>query len=133
MWKTSLLANASTPPDLMATVADLAGTQPPKEIDSISFVPSISAKPELQQPHDYLYWEFYEHGGKQAVRAGNWKAIRAPWMTGQTQLFDLSADIGESNDLAAEHPEQVKRMEAIMADAHRPHPSWQARGRASRR
>ncbi|TWT95050.1 arylsulfatase [Neorhodopirellula pilleata] len=118
--------------DLMATAAELAGATPPANIDSISFVPTISGRPERQQTHDYLYWEFYEQGGKQAVRSGNWKAIRMPWMTGKTQLFDLSQDIGEAHDVANEHPGVVEAMEARMAEAHQPHPNWEPRGKSPR-
>lgn len=116
--------------DLMATAAELSGGNMPTENDSISFVPTITGKPDLQEPHPYLYWEFYERGGKQAVRSGNWKAIRQPWMTGKTELYDLSQDIGETSNLAAEHPEQVQAMEAMMELAHQPHPNWEPRGRA---
>ena len=114
--------------DLMATLAELAGVEVPANLDSISFLPTMIGKPEQQKTHDYLYWEFYEQGGKQAVRKGNWKAIRQPWMTGKTQLYDLSSDIAEARDLAEEHPEQVERLEAIMKEAHRPHPNWRPRG-----
>jgi uncharacterized sulfatase len=114
--------------DLMATLAELAGVEAPANVDSISFLPTMIGKPEQQKTHEYLYWEFYEQGGKQAVRNGNWKAIRQPWMTGKTQLYDLSSDIAEARDLAEEHPEQVERLEAIMKEAHRPHPNWRPRG-----
>ncbi|HUG68414.1 MAG TPA: arylsulfatase [Pirellulaceae bacterium] len=114
--------------DLMATLAELAGVEAPANLDSISFLPTMIGKPEQQKTHEYLYWEFYEQGGKQAVRTGNWKAIRQPWMTGKTQLYDLSSDIAEARDLAGEHPEQVERLEAIMKEAHRPHPNWRPRG-----
>lgn len=116
--------------DLMATAAELAGTQCPDNTDSISFVPTISGHADDQVKHDYLYWEFYEQGGKQAVRSGDWKAIRMPWGTGKTQLFDLSQDIAETNDLADLQPEITKRLEAMMAEAHTPHPNWQPRGQA---
>lgn len=115
--------------DLMATVGELAGADIPAETDSVSFAPTITGRQEAQSQHDYLYWEFYEQGGKQAVRSGKWKAIRMPWMTGKTQLFDLSRDIGEQHDIADQFPDQVRQMEAMMKDAHTPHPNWQARGR----
>ena len=115
--------------DLMATAAELAETKTPDNIDSISFVPTITGRPDTQKPHEYLYWEFYEQGGKQAVRSENWKAIRMPWQTGRTQLYDLTKDIGEANDIAASHPDVVKKMEAMMADAHVAHPNWQPRGK----
>ncbi len=54
--------------DLMATAAELAGTQPPAGLDSISFVPTIQGEASRQKEAKYLYWEFYERGGKQAVR-----------------------------------------------------------------
>ncbi|MDV6032110.1 MAG: arylsulfatase [Phycisphaera sp. RhM] len=113
--------------DLMASAAELAGVRCPDKTDSVSFVPTITGNAAEQAKHDYLYWEFYERGGKQAVRAGNWKAIRIPMRTGKTQLYDLSQDIGETDDLADKHPDIVKRMEAMMAEAHTPHPNWQAR------
>ena len=111
--------------DLMATAAELADVDCPKGLDSVSFVPTITGHPEKQQQAEYLYWEFYERGGKQAVRAGNWKAIRIPMFTGTTQLFDLSQDIAEQNDLANERPEIVKKLETIMDQAHTPHENWQ--------
>ena len=119
--------------DLMATVAELAGAVTPSNVDSISFVPTITGKNAQQQEHPYLYWEFYEQGGKQAVRSGKWKAIRMPWMTGKTQLFDLSQDIGETDDLASQYPSEVTRLEAMMAEAHQPHPDWQPRGQAPKK
>ena len=119
--------------DLMATVAELAGAVTPSNVDSISFVPTITGKHAQQQEHPYLYWEFYEQGGKQAVRSGKWKAIRMPWMTGKTQLFDLSQDIGETDDLASQYPSEVTRLEAMMAEAHQPHPEWQPRGQAPKK
>jgi uncharacterized sulfatase len=113
--------------DVMATVAELSGSTAPADIDSVSFVPTITGQPDAQQQHKYLYWEFYEQGGKQAVRSGKWKAVRMPWMSGKTQLYDLSQDIGETTDLAEQHPDEVRRMESIMAEAHQPHPNWTVR------
>lgn len=119
--------------DLMATAVQLSGGTAPENIDSISFVPTLTGDSKSQQKHEYLYWEFYEQGGKQAVRSGNWKAIRMPWKTGKTQLYDLSQDIGEKSDLADKHPELVKKMEAMMEEAHQPHPNWQPRGKPPRK
>ncbi|GAB5404944.1 MAG: arylsulfatase [Aureliella sp.] len=119
--------------DIMATAAELAGVACPDNTDSISFVPTLQGNAAKQEKHDYLYWEFYEQGGKQAVRVGNMKAIRMPWATGKTQLFDLSKDIGEKNDMAAAHPDRVAEMEAIMAEAHVPHPNWKPRGKTPKK
>ena len=68
--------------DLMATAADWAGVETPPDLDSISLAPTIVGHPDQQQEHRYLYWEFYERGGKQAIRHQNWKAVRRPMFTG---------------------------------------------------
>ena len=54
-------------------------------------------------------------------------------MTGPTQLYDLKADIGETTNLASDHPEIVKQLETLMEEAHTPHPNWQVRVPASKR
>ncbi len=116
--------------DLMATAADLAGVKSPKNLDSISLVPTITGQPERQRQHDYLYWEFYERGGKQALRQGRWKAIRMPIFTGRIQLYDLSSDLGEADDISAEHPRVVEALQLLMDAAHTPNPNWKPRGEA---
>lgn len=115
--------------DLMATAAELAGVDPQQGLDSISFVPTITGRPDQQKQHDYLYWEFYEQGGKQAVRSGRWKALRMPMFDGETELYDLDQDLGEAHNVAGEHPDIVKQLEGMMSDAHQPHPKWKPRGR----
>lgn len=110
--------------DFMATACELAGAEPPADLDSISFVPTLRGESSRQKRHDFLYWEFYEQGSRQAIRKENWKAVRQPMFTGKTELYDLSADPGERKDLAAERPEVVAEMEGLMKAAHVPHPGW---------
>lgn len=119
--------------DFLATAAELAGVEPPEPNDSLSLVPVITGHPERQREHEYLYWEFYERGGKQAVRHGRWKAVRMPMFTGRTELYDLSEDLGEARDVAAEHPDVVAQLETMMEQAHSPHPHWKPRGEPARR
>jgi len=118
--------------DLMATVAELTGQKELTGVDSISFAPTLRGDSKSQKEHEYLYWEFYERGSKQAVRSGKWKAIRMPMLTGKTQLFDLSQDLGEANDVSASHPDVVQKLEAMMNQAHTPHPSWKPSGKLSK-
>ena len=106
--------------DLLATAADVAGVDEPEGLDSISFLPTLLGKNAEQKQHDYLYWEFYEQGSKQAVRMGNWKAVRMPMFTGQIELYDLDTDLGEENNVAGEHPDIVAKVQAIMTEAHVP-------------
>ena len=116
--------------DLMATTADLAGVDLPGNLDSISLLPTITGQPKQQRKHDYLYWEFYERGGKQALRQGRWKAIRMPIFSGRTQLYDLGRDLGEANDISDEHPRVVEALQSLMDVAHTPHPGWTPQGEA---
>lgn len=115
--------------DLMATAADLANVEAPDGLDSISFLPTLSGNGTQQREHDYLYWEFYEQGGRQAVRSGPWKLIRQPWMSDRVELYNLEADLGETQNVAAEHPQVVRKLDGYMEAAHQPHPNWRPRGR----
>jgi uncharacterized sulfatase len=109
-------------PDMMPTLAELAKVDPSRlpKGDGLSIVPTLLGRPDEQKQPPYLYWEFYEQGTKQAVREGNWKAIRMPMLTGKTELYDLKADPSETKNVAAEHREVVKHMEELMAAAHTP-------------
>lgn len=115
--------------DFMATVCEMTGAKAPDNLDSISFLPTLTGNVDQQRRHQYLYWEFYEQGSKQAVRQGNWKAVRKPMHTGKLELFDLGNDLGEQNDVAENYPKVVEQMEALMEDAHTEHPNWKPRGR----
>jgi len=100
--------------DFLPTAAAIAGVRPPPAIDGISMLPALLAKP--QKSHDDLYWEFHERGFKQAVRMGDWKAIRFG-IEGPIELYDLKTDIGEQHNIAAAHPNVVARIEAILKTA----------------
>lgn len=98
--------------DLMPTFAELAQSKPPAGIDGESMLAPILGKGEV--PHKALYWEFHEKTFLQAIRDGKWKAIRKG-LKGKVALYDLSSDIHEDTDLAARHPDVVKRMEALFS------------------
>ncbi|MCJ7820869.1 MAG: arylsulfatase [Bacteroidales bacterium] len=105
--------------DIMPTFADIVGATTPEGIDGISFLPTLVGKEQKQ--HEFLYWEFHEQGGKMAVRMGNWKAVKLninKIPQGETELYDLSSDNGETNNIASSNPEIVKRMEEIMKQEH---------------
>ena len=119
--------------DIMATTAELAGVSPPENTDSISFVPTLRGHEAAQGQHEYLYWEFYEQGSKQAVRFGKWKAVRQPMFTGDIELFDLDQDLGEAHNVADANQEIVARASQLMAAAHEPNPNWQPRSGNARR
>ncbi|MCS7045652.1 MAG: sulfatase-like hydrolase/transferase, partial [Gemmataceae bacterium] len=107
--------------DVLPTLCDLTGAKPPPKIDGLSFLPTLLAKGE-QRRHEFLYWEFPGYGGQQAVRLGNWKAIRQNMHKGNMtlQLFNLADDVGETTDVAAQHPEIIARIERILREQHEP-------------
>jgi arylsulfatase len=103
--------------DFMATISDLLGIKSRKN-DGISFLPTMLGK--KQKPHEYLYWEFPETGGQQALRMGKWKAVRSNLNKGviTTQLFNLETDKQESIDLSKQYPEIISKVEAIFKKEH---------------
>ncbi|MCS2891370.1 arylsulfatase [Parabacteroides faecis] len=103
--------------DVMPTLAELTGVALPETGDGISFLPTLFSK-DGQKQHEYLYWEFHELNGREALRSGNWKLIRQP-IVGETilELYDLSSDIHEDNNLAQQNPEKVKELEVLMDGA----------------
>ncbi len=101
--------------DFLPTAADLAGARAPGGIDGSSIVPTLLGKDQSEPA--YLYWEFIR--GKnfhQAVRKGQWKAVR-PHRDQPVELYNLAADQAEQHNIAADHPDVVKQMESILANA----------------
>jgi arylsulfatase A-like enzyme len=101
--------------DYLATACHIVGIAPPASSDGISYLPTLLG--EEQSEHEYLYWQFDGNNhDKEAVRADNWKAVR-PATDAPVELYDLSVDIGEQHDVAAEHQDVVAKMKAFMQDA----------------
>jgi len=106
--------------DIMPTLVELTGAPRPHYTDGTSLLPTLLGQGDQQQ-HGYLYWEFHEGGGRQAVRMGNWKGVRlnvkeAP--DGPIALYDLQADPAETTDVAAARPEIAKQLAERMEKAH---------------
>ncbi len=106
--------------DVLPTLSDIAGVQPPDDIDGISFLPVLKGEENEQAPHEYLYWEFPSYGGQQAVLMDNWKGIRTNIISEgnlDIELYNLDDDIQEQHNIAGEHPDIVNEMERIMSTA----------------
>ncbi|MDG1357112.1 MAG: arylsulfatase [Akkermansiaceae bacterium] len=115
--------------DLMPTLADAGGKSVTDEMDGISIFPTLSGRSAEQSSRDHLYWEFYERGPQQAVHLGRkWKGYRHRGLDGKIELYDLSKDEGETNDLAAQHPELVAEIKQIMLTDRTPSPKWKMPG-----
>jgi arylsulfatase A len=111
--------------DIYPTFIELAGIKNPGPIDGISMISTLLGKPGRQ--HDYLYWEFHEQGGRQAIRWKNWKGIKlnvnknadAP-----LQLYDLSNDPSEQYNVSAKHPEIVSTITEMIRREHVYNKDW---------
>jgi len=112
--------------DFLPTAAEIAGAKCPAGLDGISVLPAILGQP--WKGHEYLYWEFYEGGFRQAVRMGDWKAVRKG-AGGKTELYDLRSDGRETRDVSDQNPEVVKRVEEVLRTARvdSPLPAWSTR------
>jgi arylsulfatase A-like enzyme len=99
--------------DFLPTAAELAGAPLPANLDGVSLVPVLHGQEQPSRPP--LYWE-QGSGDRlaQAVRVGPWKGYR-PAARRPVQLYDLRSDPAETKDVAAEHPQTVGQIEAIMA------------------
>ena len=112
--------------DFLPTAAELAHTKVPKNIktDGLSLVSFMKGKHAPRR--DYFYWELHEDASLQAVRFGDWKAVKnGP--SAEIELYNLRTDAAEYNNLASEHPDLVKKAATLMAKAHVEDPNWPTR------
>ena len=110
----------------MATFAELTGTEPTRGHDGISILPTLLGEGRRQRVHEFLYWELPRHNGKtgkffretppQAVRMGEWKAVR-PKPNGPLELYNLKSDIAETTDVAEKDPKVMARIEEYLKTA----------------
>lgn len=106
-------------PDVMPTLAELAGTDPREDTDGVSIVPTLLGEEKVgrkQAQHEFLYWEDPK---SVAVRMGHWKAIR-PSEGARFELYDLRTDLGEQVNVADQNPKVLKRMLALAKGARTP-------------
>ena len=100
--------------DFFPTACELAGVPKPAGLDGTSILPTLLGRE--QKPPAHLYWEFHEGGFRQAVRMGEWKAVRPQGRP--SELYNLKEDRAEARNVAAAHPEIVREAERVMAASH---------------
>ena len=114
--------------DFLPTAMELAGAKLPEgyQSDGHSLVSYLTGSPAPQR--EYFYWELHEgqQPFMQAVRFGDWKAVRNG-AKGAIELYDLKQDVGETHDVAANHPELVERAEKLLTSARVDDPNWPVR------
>lgn len=108
--------------DFLPTMCDLTHQPMPVGIDGVSYLPSITGEGE-QFKHDYLYWEFHEEGGKQAILKDNWKLIRLQVNNPEKtfyELYNITSDPTEIMNVAHQFPDKVQDLTLLMDNAHVP-------------
>jgi arylsulfatase A-like enzyme len=86
-------------------------------------MPTLMGKLQQEQ-HSYLYFEYPENGGQVAVRMGNWKGVKKQLIKNPKvswELYDLSKDPSEQNNIAEAHKDILKQFDAIVKKEHQ-HP-----------
>jgi arylsulfatase A-like enzyme len=101
--------------DFLPTACQIAGVSPPPKLDGLSMLPGLLGQTQSTR-HNYLYWEFHEGGFKQALRLGDWKAVRLQ-ADGPLKLYDLQIDLGEKHNVADKYSQVVARIEKFMKSA----------------
>ena len=109
--------------DFLPTAVELAGAKLPvgMKTDGHSLVSFLKGGEAPKR--ECFYWELHEGKPIQAVRFGEWKAVKnGP--KAKVELYDLSKDSAEKNDLAATHPEEIKRAIELMNNVRTDDPAW---------
>ncbi len=109
--------------DLLPTLAEIAGQAVQTQVEGRSALATLEGGPAPER--DFLYWDYGHTRGlyKQALRQGDWKAVR-PAPGKPLELYDLRYDSAESQDIADRHPEVVKELERLIAQAAEPDPLY---------
>lgn len=106
--------------DIHATVLDAAGIAPLKNTDGRSLMPALTSKGPVKD-RDYFVW-FSPDRAQSAVLVGGWKGV---WVRDTLRLFNVTADPGETKDLASLQPDVARRLTEIRdrEDQRGPHPT----------
>lgn len=106
--------------DFLPTVCEITGASVPEGVNGISYLPTLRGDDSAQRKHDYIYYEFYERGGKQSILRGGWKLVRLNMDTPAKmteELYHLDEDPSEQKNLLAEHPGKADELRDMLTAA----------------
>ena len=106
--------------DFLPTVAEIVGADVPEGVDGISYLPVLKGADKNPKQHEYIYYEFYEQGGKQSIMKDGWKLVRLNMSKpGKMveELYNLNNDPDESENIIASNPEKAKELSQLAKEA----------------
>jgi arylsulfatase A-like enzyme len=106
--------------DILPTLLDFIGAPAPSDRDGVSMKAAFIDSTVVD--HEPLYWEFYERGFTQAVRQDQWKLIKTS--SGTLELYNLAEDIGETANLASDHPDKLMELMPLLTSMRTDSERW---------
>lgn len=100
--------------DFLPTAAEIALMQPPEKTDGISIMPVLTGKGQARE-HESFCWESHQDTPQEAVRMRDWKLVQIG--TNAPELYNLTTDIGERDDVAGKNADVVKRMREFLSSS----------------
>ena len=110
----------------MPTVCELTGAKLPENVDGVSYLSTLLGKND-QKKHDYLYFEFFEQGGKRTVIKDNWKLVQLDVNKKKEtryELYDIKSDPSETKNLAPANNKKVEELKELMNQSHKENDLW---------
>lgn len=122
--------NISTFWDFLPTVADIVGVEVPENIDGLSYLPVLQGEDCKARQHEYIYYEFYEQGGKQSILKDGWKLVKLNMANPEKmvqELYNLNSDPGETNNVINLYPDKAEELNELTTKARTPsiHFRWE--------
>lgn len=106
--------------DFLPTVTELVGAKKVKGIDGISYLPLLIGNGDVARNHEYIYYEFYEQGGKQSILKDGWKLVRLNMSKPgelQEELYYLPDDVGEEKNLIRQNSPKADELRKLAMKA----------------
>lgn len=107
--------------DFLPTVCEIADIEIPGNTDGLSYLPTLLNRERQQREHDFVYYEFYEEGGKQSILKDGWKLVRLNLSKPEKlkeELYYLPDDIGEAKNLIGVNSEKADELRKLAMEQH---------------